>query len=89
MIFIDLAVRNLRRHKVRSILATVGIVIGVVAIASLGIMGSSLSTLVGGMVSDVSDTVLITPPILRHRAAIRSILEAPSRRASPRRTWGG
>ncbi|HOI12709.1 MAG TPA: FtsX-like permease family protein [Methanoculleus sp.] len=61
MIFIDLAVRNLRRHKVRSVLATVGIIIGVVAIASLGIMGSSLSTLVGGMVSDVSDTVLVTP----------------------------
>ncbi|MDD3069763.1 ABC transporter permease [Methanoculleus horonobensis] len=61
MIFIELAVRNLRRHKVRSVLATVGIIIGVVAIASLGIMGSSLSTLVGGMVSDVSDTVLVTP----------------------------
>lgn len=61
MIFIELAVRNLRRHRVRSFLATVGIVIGVVAIASLGIMGSSLSTLVGGMVSDVSDTVLVTP----------------------------
>ncbi|WP_292520896.1 ABC transporter permease [Methanoculleus sp.] len=61
MLFIDLSVRNLRRHKVRSFLATVGIIIGVVAIASLGIMGSSLSTLVGGMVSDVSDTILVTP----------------------------
>ncbi|WP_332450408.1 ABC transporter permease [Methanoculleus sp.] len=61
MIFINLAVRNLRRHKVRSVLATVGIIIGVVAIASLGIMGASLSALVGGMVSDVSDTVLVTP----------------------------
>ena len=61
MIFIDLAVRNLRRHRARSFLATVGIVIGVVAIASLGIMGSSLSMLVGGMVADVSDTVLVTP----------------------------
>ncbi|MFA7563196.1 MAG: ABC transporter permease, partial [Methanoculleus sp.] len=61
LLFIDLAVRNLRRHKVRSVLATVGIIIGVVAIASLGIMGSSLSTLVGGMISDVSDTILVTP----------------------------
>ncbi|HOI57775.1 MULTISPECIES: FtsX-like permease family protein [unclassified Methanoculleus] len=61
MIFLDLAVRNLKRHKVRSVLATVGIIIGVVAIASLGIMGSSLSVLVGGMVSDVSDTLLVTP----------------------------
>ena len=61
MIFIDLAVRNLKRHKIRSFLATVGIIIGVVAIASLGIVGASLSTLVGGMVSEVSDTVLVTP----------------------------
>jgi len=61
MIFIDLAVRNLKRHKVRSVLATVGIIIGVVAIASLGIVGASLSGLIGGMVSDVSDTVLVTP----------------------------
>ena len=61
MIFIDLAVRNLKRHKIRSVLATVGIIIGVVAIASLGIVGASLSGLIGGMVSDVSDTVLVTP----------------------------
>jgi len=61
MIFLDLAVRNLQRHKVRSVLATVGIIIGVVAIASLGIVGASFSALVGGMFSDVSDTVLVTP----------------------------
>jgi putative ABC transport system permease protein len=61
MLLLNLAVRNLQRHKVRSLLATVGIVIGVIAIASLGIMGSSLSALVGGLVSDVSDTVLVTP----------------------------
>jgi putative ABC transport system permease protein len=60
-LFLSLAVRNLRRHKVRSVLATIGIIIGVIAVASLGIVGSSLSTLVGGMVSDVSDTVLVTP----------------------------
>lgn len=61
MILFRLAVRNLKRHAVRSGLATVGIVIGVIAIASLGIMGSSLSVLFGGLVSDVSDTVLVTP----------------------------
>ncbi|MDN7025120.1 ABC transporter permease [Methanoculleus sp. FWC-SCC1] len=60
-ILASLAVRNLRRHAVRSSLATVGIVIGVIAVASLGIMGSSLSALFGGLVSDVSDTVLVTP----------------------------
>lgn len=62
-ILVDLAVRNLRRHAVRSVLATVGIVIGVLAIASLGILGASLSALVGGLVSDVSDTILITPHV--------------------------
>jgi ABC-type transport system, involved in lipoprotein release, permease component len=59
--FFSFAVRNLRRHWIRSALSIIGIVIGVIAIASLGIMGSSLSVLVGGMVSDVSDTVLVTP----------------------------
>ena len=61
MILFSLAVRNLKRHTVRSGLATVGIIIGVIAIATLGIMGSSLSVLFGGLVSDVSDTVLVTP----------------------------
>ncbi len=61
MFLLNLAVRNLKRHKVRSVLAMVGIIIGVIAVASLGIVGSSLSTLVGGLVSDVSDTVLVTP----------------------------
>ena len=63
MILVDLAVRNLRRHAVRSVLAMVGIVIGVLAIASLGILGASLSALVGGLVSDVSDTILVTPHV--------------------------
>jgi len=63
MILVDLAARNLRRHAVRSVLAMVGIVIGVLAIASLGILGASLSALVGGLVSDVSDTILVTPHV--------------------------
>ena len=62
-ILVNLAVRNLRRHAVRSVLAMVGIVIGVLAIASLGILGASLSALVGGLVSDVSDTILVTPHV--------------------------
>ncbi|MCE5338287.1 MAG: ABC transporter permease [Methanomicrobiaceae archaeon] len=63
MILVDLAARNLRRHAVRSVLAMVGIVIGVLAIASLGILGASLSALVGGLVSNVSDTILVTPHV--------------------------
>jgi putative ABC transport system permease protein len=56
-----IALRNLRRHWVRSLLAMVGIIIGVIAIASLGILGNSITILLGGLVSDVSDTILVTP----------------------------
>ena len=37
--YLELAKRNLERTKVRSALAVVGIVIGVMAIASIGIFG--------------------------------------------------
>ncbi|HUV02221.1 MAG TPA: ABC transporter permease [Desulfobacteria bacterium] len=42
MIFFEFAKRNLARHKFRSILAVVGIVIGVLAITALGILGNSV-----------------------------------------------
>jgi len=60
MIF-SLAVRNLQRHWVRSLLAAVGIMIGVFAIASLGLLGNSLTLLFSGMITEVSDTLVITP----------------------------
>ncbi|MDD4255602.1 MAG: ABC transporter permease [Methanofollis sp.] len=60
-IFLVFAVRNLRRHWVRSGLAALGIIIGVLAIASLGILGNNLIVLFSGLVADVSDTVVVTP----------------------------
>ncbi len=42
MIFFEFAKRNLARHKFRSILAVIGIVIGVLAITALGILGNSV-----------------------------------------------
>jgi putative ABC transport system permease protein len=60
-ILFRLALRNLQRHWVRSILAAVGIIIGVIAIASLGILGNSIALLFGGFWADVGDAVLITP----------------------------
>jgi putative ABC transport system permease protein len=60
-ILFQLALRNLRRHWVRSLLAMIGIIIGVIAIASMGILGNSIALLFSGFWSDVSDTVLITP----------------------------
>ncbi|WP_342679294.1 ABC transporter permease [Methanofollis sp. UBA420] len=61
MIFLTFAVRNLRRHKARSFLATLGIVIGVFAIASLGVMGNSINLLAAALIADVGDTIIITP----------------------------
>lgn len=59
--FFSFAVRNLRRHWIRSALSIIGIIIGVVAIASLGIMGNSINLLVANVITDVGDTVVITP----------------------------
>jgi len=63
MIFLHLALRNIERHRVRSVLATIGIIIGVLAIASLGILGNSINLLVLNLISDVGDTILVTPHI--------------------------
>jgi putative ABC transport system permease protein len=61
MTFFDLARRNVSRHWLRSSLAVIGIVIGVIAIASLGIMGNSISLMFGDMVADVGDTIIVSP----------------------------
>lgn len=61
MIFVSFAIRNIRRHPARSLLATLGIVIGVFAIASLGVMGNAINLLAAGLIADVGDTVVITP----------------------------
>jgi putative ABC transport system permease protein len=63
MTFFDLAKRNVSRHWLRSVLAVVGIVIGVLAIASMGILGNSISLMVGDVVTDVGDTIVITPAV--------------------------
>lgn len=61
MIFLSFAARNLRRHWFRSLLSVIGIVVGVAAIASLGILGGSINLLVANLISDVGDTIVITP----------------------------
>jgi len=63
MIFFDLAKRNLKIHWVRSFLAILGIIIGVLAIASMGILGHSISLLVANLISDVGDTLIVTPHV--------------------------
>ncbi|WP_457550864.1 ABC transporter permease [Archaeoglobus sp.] len=58
---IELALRNLARTKVRSILAIIGIVIGVMAISSIGIFGESLKGVVLENFKGVANEVIVTP----------------------------
>ncbi|HID43894.1 MAG TPA: ABC transporter permease [Archaeoglobaceae archaeon] len=59
--YLELAKRNLLRTKVRSSLAVIGIIIGVMAIASIGIFGESLKASVLQNFQDVANELLITP----------------------------
>lgn len=56
-----MAWRNLWRHKLRTVLAALGIVIGVVAIAGLGITGSALTYGVTQQFSGITDQVTVAP----------------------------
>jgi putative ABC transport system permease protein len=63
MIFWEIAKRNIRIHLLRSSLAMLGIVIGVVAIASMGILGNSLVLAVSDSLKTVGDSVIVTPHV--------------------------
>ncbi|HII97848.1 MAG TPA: ABC transporter permease, partial [Methanoregula sp.] len=56
MIFWEIAKRNLRVHLLRSSLAMLGIIIGVVAIASMGLLGNSMVLAVTDSLHTVGDT---------------------------------
>jgi len=59
--YAELAKRNLKRHTVRTVLAAIGIIIGVVAISSMGILGNSLKLSVAGSLGDVGNEIVIYP----------------------------
>jgi putative ABC transport system permease protein len=59
--YLELAKRNIERAKTRSILAIVGIIIGVMAVASIGIFGNSMQKSVLESFEDVADTIVVTP----------------------------
>lgn len=63
MIFWEIAKRNIRIHLLRSSLAMLGIVIGVVAISSMGILGNSLVLSVSDSLKTVGDSVIVTPHV--------------------------
>jgi len=56
-----MAWRNLTRTKVRSILAALGIVIGVIAIASLGMLGATLRQQATQNLGDIGNQVIVSP----------------------------
>lgn len=60
-IFWEISKRNIRIHMLRSTLAMLGIIIGVVAIASMGILGNSIVQAVSSSLSSVGDSVIVMP----------------------------
>jgi putative ABC transport system permease protein len=67
-----IARRNLSRTKTRSVLAMLGIVIGVVAIASLGVFGTTLQTAAVGSLGDIGNEVIVSP---NPEAGVQSLTE--------------
>ncbi|UWG46788.1 ABC-type antimicrobial peptide transport system,permease component [Halanaeroarchaeum sp. HSR-CO] len=56
-----MARRNLGRNRIRSVLAALGIVIGVLAIAALGIFGTTLQTGTAEQLGDIGNEISVTP----------------------------
>jgi putative ABC transport system permease protein len=61
MILFEYAQRNIRLHWLRSFLAVLGIVIGVVAISSMGVLGNSLVLSISESLTSVGDTIVVYP----------------------------
>jgi len=64
-IFFDLSVRSVRLNFIRSILASIGIVIGVVAISSMGMLGTNMQLQVKDQLSVGANTLVITNDAVR------------------------
>ena len=64
-IFFDLSVRSVRLNYLRSILASIGIVIGVVAISAMGMLGTNMQLEVKDQLSAGANTIVITPDAVR------------------------
>jgi len=60
MIFWEIAKRNVKIHMLRSFLAMLGIVIGVVTISTMGILGNSMILAVSDSLRSVGDSVIVT-----------------------------
>ena len=64
-IFFDLSVRSVKLNFLRSLLASIGIVIGVVAISSMGMLGTNMQLMVKDQLTAGINTIVITPDVVR------------------------
>jgi putative ABC transport system permease protein len=64
-IFFDLSVRSVRLNFLRSLLASIGIVIGVVAISSMGMLGTNMQLSVKDQLSANVNTVMISSDVVK------------------------
>jgi putative ABC transport system permease protein len=60
-IIFQLSVRSVRLHFLRSVLAALGIVIGVIAIASMGMMGANMTLSVTDELSAMANILVVRP----------------------------
>ncbi len=64
-IFFELSVRSVRLNFLRSLLASIGIVIGVVAISSMGMLGTNMQLSVKSQLSSDVNTVILTSDVVK------------------------
>lgn len=64
-IFFQLSVRSVKLNFLRSILASIGIVIGVVAISTMGMLGTNMQLQVKDQLSSSANTIVITADAIR------------------------
>lgn len=60
-VIFQVAMRSVRLHFLRSVLAALGIVIGVVAIASMGMMGANMTLAITDQLSDMANILVVRP----------------------------
>ncbi|OYR40270.1 ABC transporter permease [Halorubrum sp. Eb13] len=58
---VSMAARNLRRNRVRTALAVLGVCIGVLAVAALGIFGNVLALGAADAIGDIGTQVVVSP----------------------------
>jgi len=81
---VSMAARNLRRNRVRTALAVLGVCIGVLAVAALGIFGNVLALGAADAIGDIGTQIVVSP---NADAGVESLSDADV--ADIRRAVGG